>query len=103
MKICNSTASKRAGLVPARLLLRRRCGRRPVVPSPRAPAALRRRGKVRTAHPGLTARSRSAPLPLLSQMDPLRWAPFGSLFSLCLVVLRGGLSRRGEIEIPLLD
>ena len=53
-----------------------------------------RRGKVRTAHPGLTARSRSAPLPLLSQMDPLRWAPFGSLFFLCLVVSRGGLSRR---------
>ncbi|WP_278045142.1 hypothetical protein [Intestinimonas timonensis] len=34
MKICNSTAFKRAGLVPARLLLRWCCGRRPVVPSP---------------------------------------------------------------------
>ena len=53
-----------------------------------------RRGKVHTAHPGLTARHRSASLPLLSQMDPLRWAPFGSLFLLCLVVSRGGLSRR---------
>ena len=59
-----------------------------------------RRGKVRTAHPGLTARSRSAPLPLLSQMDPLRWAPFGSLFPLCLVVSRGGLSRRGKSKSP---
>ena len=77
---------------PVRVFRRRRCGR-PVDPAHRAPAALRRRGKVRTAHPGLTARSHSAPLPLLSQMDPLRWAPFGSLFSLCLFVLRGGLSR----------
>ena len=27
-------------------------------------------------------------------MDPLRWAPFGSLFPLCLAVSRGRLSRR---------
>ena len=36
-----------------------------------------RRVKVRTVRPGLTARVHSAPLPLLSQTNPLRWALFG--------------------------
>ena len=36
-----------------------------------------RRVKVRTVRPGLTARVHSAPLPLLSQTNPLRWASFG--------------------------
>src|SRR5699024_5329693 len=37
-----------------------------------------RRRKVRTARPGLLARSRSAPLRLLSPADPLHWAVDGS-------------------------
>ncbi len=37
-----------------------------------------RRGKVRTAHPSLTAGHRSVPLPLLSQTNLLRRALFGS-------------------------
>ena len=36
-----------------------------------------RRVKVRTVRPGLTARVHSAPLPLLSQTNPLHWALFG--------------------------
>ena len=53
----------------------------------------------RSKHPA--GISHSAPLPLLPQMDPLRWAPFGSLFPLCLVVSRGlGVGKAGTQHEP---